>query len=125
MCLYLFCLTLYEPLQSEVFISGDLSLPLFRSLSLSLLEDSITSFSSGCWHFHIYPAYLLAFFYSFCFNIYLFIWLCQVLVAACGILFPDQGLNLGPLHWEHGVLATGPPRKPTFIVLNALFFAVL
>ena len=25
--------------------------------------------------------------------------------------FPDQGLNLGLLHWEHGVLATGPPRK--------------
>ena len=26
-------------------------------------------------------------------------------VAACGIWFPDQGLNLGPLHWEHGVLS--------------------
>ena len=25
---------------------------------------------------------------------------CQVLAAACGIQFPDQGLNLGPLHWE-------------------------
>ena len=24
-------------------------------------------------------------------------------------LFPDQGSNLGPLHWELGVLATGPP----------------
>ena len=23
----------------------------------------------------------------------------------------DQGLNPGPLHWEHGVLATGPLRK--------------
>ena len=21
-------------------------------------------------------------------------------LAACGILLPDQGLNLGPLHWE-------------------------
>ena len=29
---------------------------------------------------------------------YSFIWLHQVLVAACGIHFPDQGLNLGPLH---------------------------
>ena len=28
---------------------------------------------------------------------------------ACGIKFPDQGLNLGPLHWEHGV--PGPPGK--------------
>ena len=24
---------------------------------------------------------------------------------------PDQGLNPDPLHWEHGVLATGPPGK--------------
>ena len=36
---------------------------------------------------------------------------CKLLVAACGIYFPDQGLNLGPLHWESGVLATGPPGK--------------
>ena len=26
-------------------------------------------------------------------------------------LVPDQELNLGPLHWEHGVLATEPPGK--------------
>ena len=36
---------------------------------------------------------------------------CELLVAACGILFPDQGSNPGPLHWERGVLATGPPGK--------------
>ena len=30
---------------------------------------------------------------------------------ACGIYFPDQGLNPGPLHWEHGVLTTVPPGK--------------
>ena len=36
---------------------------------------------------------------------------CEFLVAACGISFPDEGLNLGPLNWEHGVLATGPPGK--------------
>ena len=41
----------------------------------------------------------------------IFIWPCQILVAACGILFPDQGWNLGPLVWEYGVLATGPPGK--------------
>ena len=23
----------------------------------------------------------------------------------------NQGWDLGPLHWEHGVLATGPPGK--------------
>ena len=33
------------------------------------------------------------------------------LVAACGIYFPDQGSNLGRLHWELQVLATGPPGK--------------
>ena len=63
--------------------------------------------------------------------IYIFIWLQQVLVAsfntwnlpcnmqvhkgsivvACGIQFPDQGLNLGPMHWEYGVLASGPQWK--------------
>ena len=26
-------------------------------------------------------------------------------------LVPDQGLNSGPLHWEPGVLVTGPPGK--------------
>ena len=30
---------------------------------------------------------------------------------ACGIQFPNQGLNLGPLHWECGVLTTAPPGK--------------
>ena len=45
------------------------------------------------------------------FNIYLFIWLCWVLVVACGTYFPDQGLNPGPLPWEHGVFATSPPEK--------------
>ena len=33
--------------------------------------------------------------------------LCWVLVAARGIWFPDQGLNVGSLHWECGTLATG------------------
>ena len=28
---------------------------------------------------------------------------------ACGIQFPDQGLNSSHLPWEHSVLATGPP----------------
>ena len=30
--------------------------------------------------------------------------------TACGI-FPDQGSNLGSLHWERRVLPTGPPGK--------------
>ena len=43
----------------------------------------------------------------------------QVLVEACELLgeaweiqFPDQGLDPGPLHWEHGVLDTGPQGGP-------------
>ena len=36
---------------------------------------------------------------------------CELLVATCGIQLPDQGSNLGPLHWERRVLATGPPGK--------------
>ena len=35
----------------------------------------------------------------------------QTLVVACGIQFPDQGSNLGSLHWEHRVLVTGPLVK--------------
>ena len=30
---------------------------------------------------------------------------------ACGIQFPDQGLNPGHPHWECGVLSTAPPGK--------------
>ena len=33
------------------------------------------------------------------------------LIATCGIYFPNQGLNPGPLYWEYGVLVTGLPRK--------------
>ena len=35
------------------------------------------------------------------------------LVVACklGCGFPDQGSNSYPLHWKHGVIATGPPGK--------------
>ena len=46
------------------------------------------------------------------------IWLYRVLVVVCkllvvvyGIQCPDQQSNLGTLHWEHGVLANGPPAK--------------
>ena len=35
----------------------------------------------------------------------------SLVVAVSGILFPDQGWNPGPLHWELGVLAPGPPGK--------------
>ena len=35
----------------------------------------------------------------------------ELLVAAPGIYFPDQGWNPGSQHWERGVSATGPPGK--------------
>ena len=40
---------------------------------------------------------------------------------ACGIQFPDQGSNLGPLHWEHGVLSTASPGKSLQVSFNFLF----
>ena len=49
------------------------------------------------------------------------------LVAACKIfscgmwdLIPEKGLNLGPLHWELGVLAPGPPGKSPVATLYIL-----
>ena len=56
------------------------------------------------------------------FYICLFIGLHQALVTvmACGILSPDQGLNPGPLHWEHGVLATGPSGKSQENILYSI-----
>ena len=36
----------------------------------------------------------------------------KLFVVACGIPYPDQDRTLGPLHWEHRVLAIGPPGKP-------------
>ena len=38
---------------------------------------------------------------------WIFVEACELLVAACGIWFPDQGWNAGSLHWKCGILATG------------------
>ena len=43
------------------------------------------------------------------------------LVAACGIQFPDQRLNLHPLHWECWVLSTGPPGKSPYVLFFRFF----
>ena len=32
-------------------------------------------------------------------------------IQQVGSYFPNQGLNLCPLHCKHGVLTTGPPGK--------------
>ena len=58
---------------------------------------------------------------SFCLFVFkkcVFIWLHQVVVAACGIEFPDEGWNLNPLHWECRVLATVPPGKSLYFLFN-------
>ena len=43
----------------------------------------------------------------------------NLLVAVCGIQFPNQGSNPCPLHWKRRVLTTGPPGKslgaPSFL----------
>ena len=54
----------------------------------------------------------------FFFFSYFLILLRWVLVVACAIYFPSHGSNLGPLHWKHGVSATGPPGKALLKCLN-------
>ena len=61
-------------------------------------------------------------FVCFCFLIFIYLFIhltASVLAVVCGTYFPDQGLNPGPLHWEHGILAIGPPRKslPCFLLI--------
>ena len=59
----------------------------------------------------------MLFIYSF---VYLAPWslssACELSVVACGSSFPDQGWNLGPLHGEHRVLASGPPEKSPLVL---------
>ena len=38
--------------------------------------------------------------------------------GTCGILVPRPGIEPVPLHWEHGVLATGPPGKSCDMCFN-------
>ena len=48
------------------------------------------------------------------------------LIVTCGTYFPDQELNSGPWHWEHGVLASGPLWKsPTFIFVATSISLIL
>ena len=44
-----------------------------------------------------------------------------IFVVVCETLFPDQGLNLGPLHWDCGLLATGPPGRTLVYVTKSSF----
>ena len=64
----------------------------------------------------------LSFFLSFFFNIYSFILLHHILVAACGIQLPYQGSNMGPLHRELRVLTTGPVGKSQISDFSSLLY---
>ena len=71
-----------------------------------------------CWRLRWWSAFFsnkIFFLFLFLKNIYLFVWLCWVLLVACRIFqLWHVGLNPGPLHWDRGVLATGPPSKSLF-----------
>ena len=49
---------------------------------------------------------------------------CRLLVLACRIQFPDQGLNLGSLRWKHRVLITGPPGNSLHCSFHCIFLIV-
>ena len=40
-----------------------------------------------------------------------------------GSYFPDQGWNLCPLQWKHGVLISRPPRNSQFFIFHVRGFA--
>ena len=40
-----------------------------------------------------------------------------LLIVECGIWSPEQGLNLRPLHWEQGLLATGHREVATGVIV--------
>ena len=94
-----------------------------------IINQALASFSATSFYFFTYIyIYIHVYIYTISFIFILFIWLCrglscgrwdlhslvaawELLIEMRGIHFPDQGLNpgLGPLLWECGVLATGPP----------------
>ena len=77
--------------------------------------------TKSCWARLIFSTPPLLFFYLLIKKIlFLFIWLLWAFVAAYGIQFPNQGSNPGSLHWEHGVLATGPPGKSLLFLFVCL-----
>ena len=63
---------------------------------------------------------MLLFYKIFIFYLFLhgsWLQLCAVLGAACGIYFPDQRSNPGPLHWEHWNLSHWTTKEVPHILL--------
>jgi len=58
-------------------------------------------------------------------NFFFFLMFIYLTVPACGIKVPDQGTNLGPLHWELWVLATRPPGKSPVSPISYMWFWAL
>ena len=96
--------------------------PRFEAWQCGGFQSEVAIFrgSFGCHNW-----YLMSWLGYFFFKI--FVWLCcvlvvafKLLVVACGIQFPDQGLIPSSLYWECGVLVTGPPGKSPGILLNNL-----
>ena len=79
-------------------------------------KTCISLIASQAEHVFISVLFLLFIYLFICKCLFIYLFLCpglsrsmqDLLVAACGIKFPDQGSNPGPLHWKSGVLATGP-----------------
>ena len=69
-------------------------------------------------------------FYLFFKYLFSFIWLLQINAPglSCGtqdLESPDQGSNLGPLHWELGFLATGPQVSPNSVLFYMRDLSIL
>ena len=75
---------------------------LYQQLEINILFLTVCVFEEDkCNNFKVWSIYLLCLFICF---------ICLAMSSlSCSI--PHQGWNLVPLHWEHGVLATGPPGR--------------
>ena len=57
------------------------------------------------------------------FNLHVEMWtFSRGMQTPSGISFSDQGLNPGPLYWEHRELATGPPAKSLNFMLCIFYY---
>ena len=59
-------------------------------------------------------SFTLILFFIFFLKKFIYFWLLQVLVVACGILLSRPGFEPACLHWKADSLTTGPPRKPIY-----------